>query len=133
MPDARRWWNRCWDKSSRREAFANSCCAASRRSKANGRWCAPRTTSSNCIACAPDRRPSKGSRGEATHHRQPLRATRACSRKALATMSDTQPHAHDRYSDYSDWLLGYVRGMKMPKQIVREAYDAWEQPLGFVL
>ena len=68
-------------------------CAASRRSRANGRWCAPRTTSSNCIACARDRRRSKGRRAEATHHRQLLPAARDCSRNALSTMTDTQPHA----------------------------------------
>jgi len=63
--------------------------------KVQGEWarCAPRTTSSSCIACARDRRPSKGSRGEATHHRQPCPQLGLAHGKELSTMTETQPHA----------------------------------------
>ena len=41
---ARRLWNRCSDRSSRRVDFGSSCCAVSIKCAANGHWCASRTT-----------------------------------------------------------------------------------------
>ena len=62
--------------------------------KVQGEWALVYTPhkSSNCIAGARDRRRAKG-RLDATHHRQPLPAARACPRNALSTMTDPQPHA----------------------------------------
>ena len=50
--------DRCSARSSRRVASGNSCCGDSRRCKANGRWCARRTTFSSCIASACDGEPA---------------------------------------------------------------------------